>query len=294
MPSIAFLNSVSLHISIYFGMFILICGLIGNLFNILVFLSLKIFRENSCAFYLTTMSLLNMGQLLSGVLPRIVNAWFATDWSDVSLAYCKFRAYCFQVCSLTSFTCMCIATIDQFLVTWANPRWQRYCNIQFAYRFFIISFLIWILHGIPTLVYETHTISILTNANHCEISDSIFQKYYNYGFVLVLTSSLPVFVTALFGSLAYRNVRLLAYRTVPLVRRELDKQLTLIVLVQVVFNSCVIVPYIITYMFDFSVSFTRNTIQYAVLQLARNISTNFFYLYFAVSRNNRVQILSIH
>ncbi|CAF1074259.1 unnamed protein product [Rotaria sp. Silwood1] len=292
MPSNELLNIVAAYVSIYFGLVILVGGLIGNLLNILVFLSLKTFRENSCAFYLTTMSLLNIGQLLSGVLPGIVNVWFAINWSDASFIYCKFRAYCFQICSLTSFTCMCIATIDQFLVTWANPRWQRYCNIQFAYRFFIISFFIWILHGIPTLVYQTHITSILTGTKSCVITNSIFEKYYNYGFVLVLTSSLPVFVTALFGSLAYRNVRLLAYRTVPLVQRALDKQLTLIVLVQVVFNFCVIVPYIITYMFNFIVTLNSNTIEYAVFQLARNISINFFYLYFAVSIKNRMQMLS--
>ncbi|CAF4197297.1 unnamed protein product [Rotaria sp. Silwood2] len=281
MPSIVLLNNISLLISIYVGLIILIGGLIGNLLNMLVFLSLKTFRENSCAFYLTTMSFLNIGQLLTGVLPRVMNAWFAIDWPDGSLIYCKFRAYCFQVCSLTSFTCMCIATIDQFLATYSNPRWQRYCNIKFAYRFFTISFLIWILHGIPTLIYQTHTTSTLTGVTHCDISDGTFQKYYNYGFVLVLTSTLPVVVTAVLGSLAYRNVRLLAYRTVPFVQRELDKQLTVMVLVQVAFNFCVIVPYIITYMFNFIVTLNSNSIEYAVFQLARNVSINFFYLYFA-------------
>ena len=62
---------------------------------------------------------------------------------------------------------------------------------------------------------------------------------------VVLVSGLPVLITALFGLLAYHNVTQLAYRAVPLVRRELDKQLTVMVLVQVVFNFCVLVPYII-------------------------------------------------
>ncbi|CAF0826338.1 unnamed protein product [Rotaria sordida] len=285
MPSIELLNIISQYISIYFGLLIFIGGLIGNLLNVLIFLSLQTFRESSCAFYLAAMSLLNIGQLLTGVLPRIMNVWFALDWPDASLIYCKFRAYCFQLCSLASFTCMCIATIDQFWATCSNPRWQRYCNIKFAYRFFLITSFIWILHGIPTLIYQTHTKSVVNGTTRCEIIDSTFDKYYNYGFVLVLTSSLPVFLTALFGSLAYRNVRLLAYRAVPLVRRELEKQLTVMVLVQVVFNFCVIVPYIITYMFNFSVNLDINTIEYAVFQLARNVSINFFYLYFAVSVN---------
>ena len=111
-------------------MFILIAGMIGNILNIFVFLSLKTFRENSCAFYLTAMSFLNIGQLIISLFPRIMNLWFAIDWSLASLAYCKIRMYFFQVCSLTSFTCMCLATIDQFLATCTHPRWQRFSNIK--------------------------------------------------------------------------------------------------------------------------------------------------------------------
>lgn len=285
MPTIADLNSASQYISICFGLVILIGGLIGNILNVFVFLSLKTFRESSCAFFLTMMSFLNVGQLLTGALPRIVNAWFSIDWQDSSFAYCKARGYLFQICSLVSFTCICFATIDQFLATCSNPRWQRLCNVRLASYIFIISFLIWILHGIPTLMYQTLVISA-TGSMRCDFSDAIFQKYNNYGIVLVLTSSLPVVLTTIFASLAYRNVRLLAYRTVPMVRRELDRQLTSMVIVQAIVNFYVIVPYIITYMINSTTTFTRNTYEYAVFSLVRNLTLFVFYLYFAVSRKD--------
>jgi len=57
--------------------------------------------------------------------------------------------------------------------------------------------------------------------------------------------TLPLTVMVLFGSLAYYNVRHLAYRTIPLVRRELDKQLTQMVLVQVIYNIFVLIPFVI-------------------------------------------------
>jgi hypothetical protein len=43
--------------------------------------------------------------------------------------------------------------------------------------------------------------------------------------------------------MAFYNARDLAHRTVPLVRRELDKQLTVMVLVQVLISVCFIVPF---------------------------------------------------
>lgn len=56
---------------------------------------------------------------------------------------------------------------------------------------------------------------------------------------------LPLTLMGLFGLLAYHNVRSLAYRTIPLVRRELDKQITKMVLVQVIYNIIVTSPYVI-------------------------------------------------
>ena len=42
--------------------------------------------------------------------------------------------------------------------------------------------------------------------------------------------------------MAYRNIQRISHRTAPLVRRELDKQLTTMVLVQVVINFFTNVP----------------------------------------------------
>jgi hypothetical protein len=288
MSSVELLNAVSTQFSIYFGIVILVTGVVGNIFNILVFLSLRIFRENSCAFYLTAMSFLNIGQLISSLFPRIMNLWFAIDWTVASLAYCKLRAYFFQLCSLTSFTCMCLATIDQFLATSSRPHWQRFSNIKFAYRCFIIAVLIWILHGIPTLIYQNHIVTAATGDYTCAISNRIFQYYYTYGFILILVSCLPVLITAVFGSLAYCNVTNLAYRAVPLVRRELDKQLTVMVLVQVLFNFCLLMPYIIVNVTNLGVSINKYSYSYAQLQLARNITIALYYIYYAVSVDNHV------
>ncbi|CAM4762399.1 unnamed protein product [Rotaria magnacalcarata] len=216
MPSIEVLNSVSVHISIYVDLLILFNRLIGNIFNLLIFLSLKTFRENSSSFYLTAMSFLSIDELLT-----------------------------------------------------------------VAHHAFVISFFIRIIHGIPTLIYQTRTISTTTEVAKCEILNSVFQKYYNYGFIIILASSLPVVLTTLFGSLAYHSIRQLAFRTVPLVRRELDKQLASMVLVQAVFNFYVIVPYIVRYVVNFSTNMTRDSYNYVILQFAINLTLNLLYLCFA-------------
>jgi hypothetical protein len=291
MSSALFLDNFGQQFSMYSGILILVLGVIGGITNILVFVSLKTFRENSCAFYLTAMSFLNIGQLLTSLLPRVMNLWFSIDWAVASLIYCKIRVYCFQTSALTSLTCMCLTTIDQFMATCSVARWQQYSSIKFAHRFFIISVFVWLLHGIPNLILYNHIISPMTGNYACAISSKKYQDYTTYGFNIVLVSSLPVLVTVLFGSLAYRNVTQLAYRAVPLVRRELDKQLTVMVLVQVVYNFCFIVPYVIVNIVNLSVNANQDSYSYAQIQLARSITVSLFYLYYAVSVELAVNIL---
>lgn len=284
MPAIALLNAISLNLSIYVGLLILIGGLVGNTLTILVFLSLKTFRQNSCAFYLTAMSFLNIGQLLTSLLPRLMNLWFTIDWTALSPLYCKLRVYLYQVCALASFACMCLATIDQFLATCSSPRLQRISSIKVAYRLFALSMFILILHGIPLLVYQAHVPLSSPNEYTCAIVNRQYQNYHTYGFTLTLVSSLPVGITVLFGCLAYHNVRRLAYRTVPIVRRELDRQLTVMVLVQVFFNFCILLPYIVVYIINLIVILNKDSYGYAQLQLARNITITVFYAYYTVRR----------
>jgi hypothetical protein len=119
------LTVIGREITIYGGFLILIVGVLGEIINIIVLLSLKTFRQNSCAFYLTIKSIFNIGQLLLGLSSRILITGFGIDWTLTSLAYCKFRIPFLQLCSLMSYTCLCLATIDQYFATCTRRRWQQ-------------------------------------------------------------------------------------------------------------------------------------------------------------------------
>jgi hypothetical protein len=71
-------------VTTYSGILILIAGVIGGFLNLVVFLSLQTFRQNSCAFYLTVMSFVNIGNLLTGLLSRIMIYGFDIDWTQIS------------------------------------------------------------------------------------------------------------------------------------------------------------------------------------------------------------------
>ena len=279
------LTFISQQISIYFGIPVLVAGLFGGVLNSLVFLSLRTFRQSSCAFYLTIMSVVNIGQLLTGLLPRILISGYDVDWTITSPFYCKFRYFLYQTCSLISLTCICLATIDQYLATCSNVRWQQWSSLKVAHRLIAIFAILWSLHGIPYLIYFAQVYYPLTNTIVCGITNDLFFKYFAYGFLLILTGFLPIFITILFAILAFRNVKQLVHQAVPVVRRELEKQLTMIVLVQVALNSFTLLPNSMMAALQTDTALTSDPEAGPRIQFASVLGALIFYLNFAVSEN---------
>ncbi|CAF1167196.1 unnamed protein product [Rotaria sordida] len=292
---------IAQEICIYFGIPLLIVGILGGVLNIIVFLSLRTFRQSSCAFYLTIMSIVNIVQLITGLLARIMITGFGIDWTQTSLIFCKLRYFLFPIAALISFTCITLATIDQYFATCFRPHWQQWSNIQVAYRLTTIFSIIWILHGIPYLIFFNQNISPTTGKIICTSTNNIFIQYRSYFVTLVLTGVLPIVITILFGSLAYYNVRRLAYRTLPLVRRELDKQLTVMVLAQVIVNAFTILPYAILVALTLNTNLMNDPVIAIRIQFTATITTllyytNFgspFFIYVCASERFRRQLIHV-
>ena len=278
------LNTATVYISIYLGIPMLIVGVVGGLLNLLVFLSLKTFRQNSCAFYLMVMSAVNVIILITGLLSRITISGFSIDWTQMSMFYCKARVYFNQLSILLSLTCICLATIDQFLSTHGTLQWHRKYGLKLARLLVAFFVFVWILHGIPYLFYYNVLFSSKTGKFSCAITSTLFQQYTVYGFLLILSGTLPLIITILFGLLAYRNLKQAAYRATPLIRRESDKQMTTMVLVHIFFDLFTLVPYIVVSIVALDTSLTNDPISNAYIQFFRIFAIHLYYLYFVVSR----------
>ncbi|CAF1645191.1 unnamed protein product [Adineta ricciae] len=270
-------------IVLYMGISTVILGITGDIFNIIIFVSLKTFRENSCTFYLTLMSFVNIGHLITGQLTRVMMTGFNTDWTLTSLFYCKFRQFSLELFTLISLTCLCFATMDQFFATCSHIRWQQWNNIKLAYRLCVLSRIFWIIYCIPYLIFYNFEISSTTDGITCQFSNENFYRYHNYINNLILRGILPLTISIIFGILAYRNVRQISYRTVPLVRRELDKQLTNMVLIQIIFSFFFLLPYLIASFISVVGNAFDDPTSSAVFKLVFNATASIYYLNSAVS-----------
>jgi len=228
------------------------------------------------------MSMVNIGQLTSGLLSRIMISGYEIDWTQSSVFYCKFRTFFLQTTSAVSFTCICLATIDQYFATCTHPRLQHWSNIKTARRLLTLIIVLLIIEQIPSLIYYEQIQSSTTGKKICTITSISFIQFNTYMNYLILGNIIPYSITFSFGLMAYRNIQQIAYRTVPLVRRELDKQLTVMVLVQVIYNFSTILPNFIVYTIG-AYGNIQDPLIKAQINLAYAITLCMYYSYFAVS-----------
>ncbi|CAF2151322.1 unnamed protein product [Rotaria magnacalcarata] len=267
--------------TIYVGSTIYIAGITGGFLNILVFLTLRTFNEKSCGFYLIAMSFVNIGNLTTGLLSRILISGFHLDWTLISPFYCKFRWYGLQFGVLTSFTCTCLAATDQYLSTNSRIEWRRWSSIKIAHRVMAAFIIGWLFHGIPYLLYFDLVQSPIINKLVCASVNKIFQYYHSYGYLIIVSGIIPLVITGIFGLLARKNLRHSANGTISLVQRYLDQQLTKMVLSQLFYNFIFTFPYtMLTTILSF-IPTVNDPLVNAKLDFANVMTVLIYYMSFA-------------
>ncbi|CAF4435998.1 unnamed protein product, partial [Adineta steineri] len=92
----------------------------------------------------------------------------------------------------------------------------------------------------------------------------------------------PICVSSLFSILAYRNVRHIVRRQIPINRRRLDQQLTAMIFVRVIFYVILQLPFTIYRIYSLNVIITdENTIAYSIDQWMQQIVLVMIYLDYA-------------
>ena len=271
------------QVGIYINIFNVVFGIPGALLNIIVFLSLKSFRDNTCANYLTAMSIADIGLLICGPLIRFLVSTINVDWTATSVFFCKFRSFLLNYSSLIIFTFLCLATIDHYLVTNIRPQWQQYSNIKVVRRSITITAIFWAIFSILYLVFYDIAISSITGKRSCTITNVVFDRYNTNFHRPVIMGFLPNILTGVFTFLAHRNIKNIAYRAVPLVRRELDKQLTKMLIIQVIYNLFALLFFNLTSIIVPYVSNPNDSILVAKLQFVQMLSYSIYYTYFSVN-----------
>jgi len=220
------------QLTIYGGFFLLINGIIGNGFNIFIFLVERNYRQIPSIFFFLIGSIVNTMHLLFNLGLRILSGGFGIDLTAKTVVLCKLRSSLLAAFGFISLTCICLASVDQFLATSRHQLIRKYSNIKWAHCIMLIMTLIWFGHSIPYAIFNT----IINGL--CVQTNIIYKDYTTYS-LFVFFIGLPILVLTIFGYLSYRNI----HRIRILVNQQADRQITRMTLMQTIVVCLSILPY---------------------------------------------------
>lgn len=274
MPSTSYLNNLQFatgQVNLYGCFFIFITGIFGTLLNIVVFTTLKTFRQTTCAFYLVTASIANIG-ILSVMLLRIIYDGFGNG-SNYPPLLCKFRSFLTQYGVLMSLTSMCLATFDQFISMTTYKHWS---SLKIARCVITFASVLWFLESIFSFIYYE------SNLNRCIITNAIYLNYFTYFHSIVLFGILPLVIMIIFSVLAFFKIRSLASRQLNIVRLSRDRQLTAMTLFNVLFIVILSIPFVFFLNYNLTLN-TKDPIKIALNQLIYGTIVIVYYINYSVS-----------
>lgn len=279
------LNAIIQRLNISTGLIVFIFGIIGNILNIIIFMSLKTFRQNPCAFCLIILSISSIGNLiLNTLVDSLVSIANKQDNVDAIIP-CRVRVSLIQCFGILSRATMCIAAIDQAIST---NRLDRHpgINIRIIRIVFIIVVFISILHSIPFLIFYDVQLLPGTNDTICRISEKYesFSKYVIYINVPIIHGIIPFIIMTVFALIAFRNIREMRKTKIHVTRLRLEQQLTAMVLTQILSVCITVVPYLTIYIVRYIISSRINdvVVQHKIL-LVHRILIALVYINCAVS-----------
>jgi len=148
-----------------------------------------------------------------------------------------------------------------------------------ATRYFTFTLIcIWIFHGIIYGLFFDIESSV-----GCVIVNQIFLQDATFFVYPVLDGLLPIAISSFFSLLAFQNVRRIGRRQLPIVRRRLDRQMTAMVLIRVVFFVGLAFPFSTYRIYAINVPVSRSqSMEFATRQLIQAIFGSFSTLIFTV------------
>lgn len=242
--------SISTNLSVF------MLGIVGNILNIIVFASLKIFRKNPCAFCLLILSISDSGMLFFSIVPNFFTDVFKEYNGIVSIFSCKISIPLAQTFGLISHCILCLASIDQYLSTSMHEH-RKGVSLHLTRRLIIIFIFVCTLHGIPFVIHYDAQTTPGTNVTTCRLNDNggPFSKYLMYVGFPIIAGFLPISIMSIFALIALRNVRTMSKRRVHIIRLRLEQQLTAMVLMKIFVVCITVIPFIISYILRYTMSF---------------------------------------
>ena len=229
-------------LSRYVYLVVVVLGIIGNLFNIVIFRRKK-FRSNSCSLYFIAYSINNIMSLTNGLLLWSLLFGFQFDLENTSVIFCKIRRYFTHVCFLLSSCLLTTASINRFArvrqaqLTKNLHRYIYLCKPQASLRIILLIIVFCAMVNVHVPFF------FVIDDGECYARPGAYRVFFDVFFLVVYAICPPLGMMAVnIATVAQiRRVRCLVHPTVS--RREYH--LIVLVIAHSVFNVVLTLPFTI-------------------------------------------------
>ena len=272
------LNRISPLISIGFGT-------IGNIFNIAIF-TRRPLRSNPCSMYFLASTIANCVVMYVALLTRYLATSWNIDPTATNTHWCKIRyALIYPALSLALWFIV-LASIDRYLTSSDRIRYRQWSSVPIARTTIIVTTLVMFIINIHVLVFARA--EVIDGTATCTILPNEYLVFFNL-FVPVISCILPLILMSIFGILTIINIRRIRHRIAPRDHqlqserlRSNDRQLVIMLLVQVLITTIIVAPWSLINMFSaIAVAILKykfSSTGQAIYNFAFNLSRMLYYM----------------
>lgn len=204
------LESVAVLINSCLGTCVLLAGLLGNLFNLILFRSPRMLKQ-SVSLYFVVISSNNLLLFLIGLTSRVIIDGFQLKvLGDDSALFCKVRTFFVHSFFSISNWLLVFATIDRFYSTNPSALKRNYvCSNSLAKKFIVATVGLCFGTHAHILLFYKYFPSLNPFGNYeltCAVENIVYNIFFAF-FILIFYSLLPPMLIGILGLLTLRNIR---------------------------------------------------------------------------------------
>lgn len=179
---------------------VFILGTMGNVMNMIMFCCLKAYRSLVTSSFLAGAAFAGQIYLTVSLGFASVSKWIGYDIASRNLTICKFYLYTRAVSIQIYLTCLCLSSIDRYLITNRSARRRELMTPKRARLLICAWTVVWMCVGIPQAMYTTNIPRFNLCIPSSEISTTV--TYLNFVFSIIL----PITILLVFGLLTWKNL----------------------------------------------------------------------------------------
>ena len=183
-----------------------IFGTVGNFLLVCILLQPS-HRRNSCSLYLLSATVVNF-ILIQCILPLAIYSANNVDPQTTSLAWCKTRSYLFNALLMLYRWSKMAACVDRAAMCSRHVWIRNFSEARVARRVILIISIVWLLIPIHLAVYYR------IESGRCVPQSGVYAKFFS-GYSILISGWSPPIVMAIFGWIAYRNLKQVKRRNSP-------------------------------------------------------------------------------